>query len=303
MSEVPVNPIALPGPIDLRSKGGGDAERLQVARLAQEFEAMLLLQMVRQMRQSMLDETEAVEGLGQSTLTDTFDVELSRSLAQAGGVGFATYIVKALDARLTPAGSESAREIAGVHSHSEASAFHAGPVAATTSGGAHTTYATPSVSPSRHADGPADMLDGDPELRLPFLEATTSSFGWRTDPIRGGRRFHGGVDLGAAYGTAVPAAAGGEVVFAGERGSYGNLVIVRHAGGLETRYAHLSTLAVAAGDRVEEGAPIGRVGSTGRSTAPHLHFEVLVNGERVDPERLASRLGRGPLKSGVSADD
>jgi murein DD-endopeptidase MepM/ murein hydrolase activator NlpD len=81
------------------------------------------------------------------------------------------------------------------------------------------------------------------------------------------------------------------------------MVVMRHADGVETRYAHLSSIEVVQGAPVAAGAAVGRVGSTGRSTAPHLHFEVLVNGERVDPERAAARLGRGPLKFGSQADD
>jgi murein DD-endopeptidase MepM/ murein hydrolase activator NlpD len=131
----------------------------------------------------------------------------------------------------------------------------------------------------------------------------TSAYGWRSDPFTGESRFHRGVDLRATYGTEVPAASGGTVVSAGERGTYGNLVVIRDEQGVETRYAHLSATLVKEGDVIEPGTPIGRVGSSGRSTAPHLHFEVLVNGERVDPARWASRVGRGPLKSDGGAVD
>jgi murein DD-endopeptidase MepM/ murein hydrolase activator NlpD len=138
---------------------------------------------------------------------------------------------------------------------------------------------------------------------MPLESVTTSAFGWRSDPVSGRHKFHRGVDLRAAYGADVPAAAAGQVVFAGERGAYGNVVIVQHPNGVETRYAHLSSIDVAEGASVDVGTIVGRVGSTGRSTAPHLHFEVLVNGERVDPERVAARLGRGPLKIVSQADD
>ena len=132
----------------------------------------------------------------------------------------------------------------------------------------------------------------------------TSAYGWRSDPFTGESRFHRGVDLRAAYGTEVPAASGGTVVSAGERGSYGNLVVVRDGQGVETRYAHLSAIAGQGGRRRSApGTPIGRVGSSGRSAAPHLHFEVLVNGERVDPATWAGRVGRGPLKSDGGAVD
>jgi murein DD-endopeptidase MepM/ murein hydrolase activator NlpD len=125
-------------------------------------------------------------------------------------------------------------------------------------------------------------------LTLPLDSATSSAFGWRNDPFRGRRKFHNGVDLRAAYGTEVPTAAPGKVTFAGERGAYGLMVVVEHPNGVETRYAHLSSTAVQPGDSVAAGQTIGRVGSTGRSTGPHLHFEVLLDGKRVNPEQIAS---------------
>ena len=123
---------------------------------------------------------------------------------------------------------------------------------------------------------------------MPLDSDTSSAFGWRSDPFRGRRKFHNGVDLRAAYGTEVPTAAPGKVTFAGERGAYGLLVVVEHPNGVETRYAHLSSTAVQPGDSVAAGQTIGRVGSSGRSTGPHLHFEVLLDGKRVNPEQIAS---------------
>jgi murein DD-endopeptidase MepM/ murein hydrolase activator NlpD len=130
--------------------------------------------------------------------------------------------------------------------------------------------------------------EGLAEFSMPLDSDTSSAFGWRNDPFRGRRKFHNGVDLRAAYGTEVPTAAPGKVTFAGERGAYGLLVVVEHPNGIETRYAHLSSTAVQPGDSVAAGQTIGRVGSTGRSTGPHLHFEVLLDGKRVNPEQIAS---------------
>ncbi len=129
---------------------------------------------------------------------------------------------------------------------------------------------------------------------MPLDVKTSSHFGWRQDPLGHGRKFHGGVDLKAAYGTDVPAAASGEVIFAGEQGSYGTLVVLKHDDGVETRYAHLSSTAVKPGERVEAGQVVGRVGSSGRSTGAHLHFEVRRNGQPVDPEQVALAAQNGP---------
>ncbi len=129
--------------------------------------------------------------------------------------------------------------------------------------------------------------------RRPVVEQArfVSAFGNRIDPFRQRPGFHSGVDFAAPTGTAVYAAAGGRVRFAGQRGAYGKLLEVDHGNGLVTRYAHLSRLQVRAGEVVTPGQRIGAVGSTGRSTGPHLHFEVLQHGRFVDPQRFLA-LGR-----------
>jgi murein DD-endopeptidase MepM/ murein hydrolase activator NlpD len=111
----------------------------------------------------------------------------------------------------------------------------------------------------------------------------TSWFGFRRDPITGGRAFHEGVDIPAPMGTAIHAAGGGVVVYSAFRGGYGNVVFIDHGGGLQTRYAHNTQNLVYVGQRVERGDVIAYVGSTGRSISPHLHYEVLRNGSQIDP--------------------
>lgn len=111
----------------------------------------------------------------------------------------------------------------------------------------------------------------------------TSSFGMRNHPILRQRRQHNGVDLAAPRGTPVYATADGVIEMAQYYGSYGNYVQIGHGGDLETRYAHLSSYTVRDGDAVRKGDLIGYVGSTGRSTGPHLHYEVRVANEPVNP--------------------
>lgn len=115
----------------------------------------------------------------------------------------------------------------------------------------------------------------------------TSGFGYRRDPFTGGRRYHKGIDLAAPTGTPVFAARGGTVAFAGRKSGYGKVVIIRHEGAdfgdFTTYYAHLSRYRVKAGTKVGAGTPIGNVGSTGRSTGPHLHFEVRQGGVSINP--------------------
>ncbi len=125
-------------------------------------------------------------------------------------------------------------------------------------------------------------------VRAPLTgEASVSSpFGYRRDPFLGLPMLHTGVDLVQDYGSEIHATAGGRVTHAGPMGGYGDMVEIDHGNGLVTRYGHLSEILVAEGQQVTAGALIGRLGSTGRSTGPHLHYEVRVDGEPVDPERF-----------------
>lgn len=111
----------------------------------------------------------------------------------------------------------------------------------------------------------------------------TSDYGMRVHPVLGGRRAHKGVDLAAPVGTPIYATADGTISRADWFSSYGLYVSIEHGGNLETRYGHMSRLNVAAGQQVRKGDIIGFVGTTGRSTGPHLHYEVRVAGEAVNP--------------------
>ncbi|WP_295498758.1 M23 family metallopeptidase, partial [Sphingorhabdus sp. EL138] len=114
----------------------------------------------------------------------------------------------------------------------------------------------------------------------------SSGFGYRSDPFTGGGAMHAGLDFKGPVGTPILAAAKGKVVLAGFNGGYGNTIEIRHANGLVTRYAHLSGLNVRRGQMVDRGVQIGRMGSTGRSTGSHLHFEVRLNGQAINPRKF-----------------
>jgi murein DD-endopeptidase MepM/ murein hydrolase activator NlpD len=126
-----------------------------------------------------------------------------------------------------------------------------------------------------------------PVRRPLFGEAEVSSpFGYRPDPFLGRPALHPGVDLVQSFGSTVKATGAGRVVHAGPMGGYGNMVEIDHGNGLATRYGHMSEVLVEEGQEVQAGAALGRLGSTGRSTGPHLHYEVRVDGEPVDPTRF-----------------
>ena len=120
------------------------------------------------------------------------------------------------------------------------------------------------------------------------IEATwnASSFGWRIDPISGQNALHEGIDFIADVGTPIFAAAGGMVVLAGRHHQYGNMVEIDHGNDFITRYAHASKLFANVGEIVRRGRKIAEVGSTGRSTGPHLHFEVRYKGVAQNPSRF-----------------
>jgi murein DD-endopeptidase MepM/ murein hydrolase activator NlpD len=149
-------------------------------------------------------------------------------------------------------------------------------------------------------------LDGIPSVVPASVRSITSGFGYRHDPFNGRAAMHSGIDFKGAIGSPIFAAAEGRVTFAGRKGGYGNTVEVTHANGMLTRYAHLSRIDVRPGQPVAAGATLGGLGSTGRSTGPHLHFEVRVNDRAVNPrpfletapdvlkEARASRAERAP---------
>jgi murein DD-endopeptidase MepM/ murein hydrolase activator NlpD len=121
------------------------------------------------------------------------------------------------------------------------------------------------------------------EFLVPTNGTLTSLFGWRKDPKSGREAFHKGIDIAGAKGSPVYASAAGTVNFAGHRGDYGNLVSLDHGGGLQTLYGHNDSVKVKTGDRVAKGEVIALMGNSGKSTGPHLHFEIIKNGESINP--------------------
>jgi murein DD-endopeptidase MepM/ murein hydrolase activator NlpD len=123
----------------------------------------------------------------------------------------------------------------------------------------------------------------------PLAGWLSSAFGPRADPFTGGPDFHPGLDISADRGTPVHATADGMVESAAYSGNYGNCILISHGFGISTRFGHLSAYAVRPGQKIKRGDVIGFVGSTGRTTAPHLHYEILLNGQPINPLRLLTR--------------
>jgi len=235
----------------------------QLASIAAEFESMLLGQMLSSMRQSAKwgGEDDEGDGLGGQALFDIIDVELVAKLSRGGGLGMGRELQRSLE-RAFSVGE------GGVSPAPSSVPGHGAPL-------------------GRVPDFPFIATAGpgaasvDPQA---VARQVTSGYGWRSDPFHGQARFHKGIDLAAAYGDDVRAAAPGRVVFSGQQNGYGNTVVIEHAGGARSRYAHLASADVTEGSSVAAGQAIGRAGSSGRSTGPHVHFEVTVGNETVDPQ-------------------
>jgi murein DD-endopeptidase MepM/ murein hydrolase activator NlpD len=132
----------------------------------------------------------------------------------------------------------------------------------------------------------ADWLKANSAPNLwPVEGPVTGSFGERIDPFNGEGAFHSGIDIGSSFGQAVIAPADGVVVLADFMSGYGRVVMVNHGHGITTRYGHLANFAVALGQQIHRGDTLGYVGLSGRSTGPHLHYEVRINDTPVNPHK------------------
>lgn len=236
----------------------------ELRRAAQDFESLFINQMLKSMRDTVVKSDLFHGGNAEEIYSSMLDTELSKSMASAGGIGLADMLLKQLSNGGGPAPAEPVIPQPAMTAP-EAKAEPA-PVAA------------PTAAPVEEEQG----------FRFPLkeLKRISSPFGERKDPFTGRERFHHGMDIAANAGTPVFSAAPGKVIFSGKKGGYGNMIEVLHDNGLVTRYGHNAENLVREGDIVSPSRPIARVGSTGRSTGPHLHFEVLKDGKALDPETL-----------------
>lgn len=274
------------GKADLAAPSSDDRQKL--LRVAQEFESMLLVQMFKDMRRAGKwgeDDEEDKSGLGAESLFEMADAELAGHFARVQGLGLSKQLLEAFD-RMKGIGVNSPEmpvpptmpvppEI---------------PEVVPTQAPPTTAYAPVERAPvSAAAPVRTEPMAGSPTV--PTVDGhVTSHFGWRRDPFTGQSKFHRGVDLAAVYGQDVQAARAGRVVFSGGQGGYGNTVVVEHADGTRTRYAHLSATLVDRGAAVEAGQPLGRAGHSGRATGTHVHFEVTAaDGRPMAPEEWLKR--------------
>jgi len=214
---------------------------------------------------------------------EMLDTQLAQRISESGGIGLANAIYhqlvrSALDGAgaeedALPASSAIEKIVAPLPRASAGDSAH--PVKAAS----HPARAEAPPKPSASV-----------ELQPPLEGRISSTFGARRDPIDGSHRRHQGVDIAAPRGTPIRAAADGMVIFSGRQRGYGKTVVIEHADGTRTRYAHAERLFVKAGDQVSGQQEIAAVGSTGRATGPHLHFEVERDGKRLNPEAVLAKV-------------
>jgi murein DD-endopeptidase MepM/ murein hydrolase activator NlpD len=252
---------------------GDVATAAEKKKAAEDFVALLFMEVLKTMRASIpkggLFDSDSVEN---DVYTSMGDTEIARAIAGREALGLRQMMEKALDHNMSRALDRSAPK----------------PV--------DQSPATPLGFDIKPAESSLPRIPTKQESHAPNLEAPvdgriSSRFGFRPDPWSGKTRFHKGVDIAAPAGTPIKAAAAGKVVSSGWAEGYGNLVTIDHGDGSVTRYGHNSANLVQAGDAVAAGQEIALVGSTGRATGAHLHFEIERNGEAVDPVQITDFKG------------
>lgn len=264
-------------------RGRKDPEAMRAA--VREMESLFAYEMVKAMRSASGTSAAGGSGFGGDVYGTLFDMELARLLS-AKGLGLQEMLLKGIGRSAYAQDGKANPDVAG---NVGTAAEGVGPpsAAATADSPAAPHAAAPEIS-APHTHAPS-------EEGLPIRDGgrVSSAFGYRKDPFTGAAKFHNGIDIAAAEGTRVYPAKGGEVIFSGHQPGYGNIVVVDHGNGLVTKYAHNRVNRVAEGDRVGTDTVLAEVGSTGRSTGPHLHFEVQYEGRKVPPQAIFAGIVKG----------
>jgi murein DD-endopeptidase MepM/ murein hydrolase activator NlpD len=251
-----------------KSASLGAKQKGELKKAAQEFEAVFIAHMLKVMRETIQESGLLEGGFGKSIYTELFDQEVSLSLAKRGALGISNLLERSISADISADEKKQSDQ-------------SPDPDPAR-------TLKTPSL-PSPDSSGKASAQQPEiTDFQLPVRAPISSGFGMRKDPFSRQSSFHKGLDLAAPEGMKVVPALPGTVISAGYENGYGNTVLVQHSGGLQTRYGHLGTICVSVGDTLASDNVLGTVGSTGRSTGVHLHFEVIRDGMPVNPSASLS---------------
>ena len=234
---------------------------------AAELASLFVYQMLAAMRRTVPKSGLLDKGFAHETYLSMFDQEIARHMARRSDLGLTALLQRQLK------DADADRQLPGRPNPAlprPSTALQAGRATA--------------IDAYRQQARPTDGM-----FLLPVEGERTSGFGMRMHPIDHEERLHNGMDIAAPAGTPIQAAAAGQVVFSGTQAGYGNVVVIQHAEGYTTLYAHNQENLVSVGTPVSQGQPIATVGSTGRSTGPHLHFEVRHGGNPVNPMQYLTR--------------
>lgn len=213
-----------------------------------EFESLFIYQIVKQMRRTILKSGLNDGGKGEEIFTSMMDEELSKQIASRQGLGLKDVLIE----QLTGTREKTLPQRIAAWNYSKNS----------------------------------DVQKSEHPFILPVMGEISSAYGWRRDPFTGKRDFHHGIDIASPSGSEVFATEGGRIVFSGWKQGYGRMVEIEHKDGLSTIYAHNSKNLVKEGENVNRYQPIALVGNSGKSTGPHLHYEVRENGDPINPTTL-----------------
>jgi len=244
-----------------------DASKTQLKAVVKELEALFIYELLKEMRQTT-QRGFLGKGLGNDIYSSLFDMEVARLLADRG-LGLGKMILKQMDRQgikgsITPSTSSSDTELSSLNGKKAG------------------------VLPTAPKSEPKEpkAIDQESQTKIPVDGKISSLYGWREDPFSGEEKFHAGIDIAAPSGQEIYPIKKGRVIFSGLSQGYGNTVVIDHEDGFVSKYSHNLINLVSAGDEVDPDQVIALVGSTGKSTGPHLHFEVQYKGERVNPQIL-----------------
>ncbi|MBI5893019.1 MAG: peptidoglycan DD-metalloendopeptidase family protein [Deltaproteobacteria bacterium] len=269
-------PFAVSGD-DLKSGVGAASDKEDIKKAAQDFEAIFINYMLKTMREGVSKSGLLHGGNAEEMYTSMMDEELSKAIAQKGGIGLGSILLKefGMDKISTIVDQEG-------FAHEASKLIDTRPYVKMPDVGDNGQGSRVKGQEEPIADTKSPMF------KSPIAGILSSGYGYRNDPFKQDIKFHHGVDIAAKEGTEVYPSAPGVVIFSGWKDGYGNMVEIRHNNGYVTRYGHNAKNLVKEGDNVDGNMPIAHVGSTGKSTGSHLHFEIKKDGVTQNPADFMS---------------
>ena len=249
------------------NSGNKEVNQTRLKGAVKELEALFIYEMLKEMRQTTQGGLLG-KGMGNDVYGSLFDMEMAKLFAERG-LGLGELILKQMNGREQNGSEESSFPV----ENQKVSSLRKEvlPVASTENG---------------MEDAVSKSVDQESPVRTPVDGRVSSLFGLRADPFSGREKFHSGIDIAAPSGREIYPIKKGRVIFSGMTEGYGNTVVIDHGNGYVCKYGHNLINLVSTGDDVEPGQVIALVGSTGRSTGPHLHFEVQYQGKKVNPQEI-----------------